>query len=820
MAHQPMAHPIRCPHAQVASTHSVSSDDGRERLTFDERQRHANGKRGVHPGLGTDRYIGRKHGMGEAGFAQVPRPGGRVMLKKVLLILMAALATVGCPDETAPAPTVVYPDMDIHFAALGCWTLEADATSLRRSGDSWGFSEGEGTPLFAQPSDLGTILLFGPEGGYVMAEGTALLRSVTLESDATTYDDSYISGAEWLIETSQNAPARYQLRSRRMGALLSTQGLAPDDADGAALSFVPAEGCATHPELTLNAEGSVTRTTWDDGELYGFVDLHSHIFSNKGFGGAMFHGAPFHRLGVAHALGDCAGAHGTQGRTDFFGFFYDKVGNSGAFSELIPDMLAGELSEDNHATDGYPTFTEWPNVRKRATHQAQYYRWLERAWLGGLRLVFQHATSNSVICNLSVGEGWAPSRFDCEDMTAVDQQIDAAYALERYVDARHGGPGQGWFRVVTTPSEAREVISGGKLAVVLGIETSDLFNCHLTPRPGGQTCDEDHVDRQLDAYFARGVRIVFPVHKYDNAFGPGDGQGGFIEVGNFLNSGHYTNLVTEDCPTEFDPGFDHGDVTFGGLWAPRDDYLSSPTEDFTDFPIEPIATVLPYTAALLGAGLEGDYCQNGTLTEVGEHLVDQILRRGMLMDVAHLPRRSYARAYDILSAAEYPALNTHGRDFNGLLFGLGGMSQGGFGRCHDSDDPTAHLAFYRERLSEMVAAGMHPSLGFGFDLNGFAGGRGPRFGQEGCGPGQENPVTYPFSSFAGDVTFTEPWSGERLYDFNTEGMAHVGLIPEYVEDARLGGAGDDDLEPLFRSAEGAIQMWERAQEKSAALNGR
>ena len=741
------------------------------------------------------------------------------MSKKLLLALGAALiSSTGCPGEPETEPPVVYPELDVHFAANGCWRLQANDLALTRDGDGWAFSAGEGTALLAQPSDLGTILLYDPDGGYVVAEGSELIRQTTLQSDTTVYDESYVSGAEWLLETSQNAADRHQLRSRRTGEAMAATGLTGDDKDAAALLFTPAEGCATYPEIALNAEGGVTRTTWDDGDLFGFADLHTHIFANKAFGGAMFHGAPFHRLGVEHALGDCEGAHGEMGRTDFFGYFYNEI-DQGAFTDLVPDMIAGELSVDHHATDGWPTFTEWPNVRKRSTHQVQYYRWLERAYLSGLRLVLQHATSNAVICNLSVGEGWAPAKYDCEDMTATDKQIDAAYELERYVDAQHGGPGQGWFRVVQSPSEARQVIADGKMAVVLGIETSDLFDCHLTPRPGGPVCDEAWVDSQLDLYYERGVRVIFPVHKFDNAFAPGDGQRGFIEIGNFLNSGHYTNLVQEDCPSEFADGFDNGDVAFAGILDPRDEYLSPAPEDMTDFGLEPVVTLLPYAAALLSGGVEGQHCQNGTFTDVGEHLVDGVLRRGMLLDVAHLPQRPYARAFDILDGADYPALNTHGRDFGGLLFELGGMSSRGFGRCHDPNDPTAHLGGYTARLQAMVDAGMHPSLALGFDLNGFAGGPGPRFGPEGCGQEQVNPVTYPFTSYAGDITFTEPWAGERLYDFNNEGMVHVGLIPEYVEDLRRGGATDEDLEPLFRSAEGVIRMWELAEQRGAAYRG-
>lgn len=729
---------------------------------------------------------------------------------------MIALALAGCSAEPEPEDPV-FPELDVHFAAHGCWVLQSDGGALTRDGDGWAFAAGEGTPFTAQPSDLGTILLYGPDAGYVVADGASLVRRTTLESDATTFEDGYVSGAEWLLATSQNAADRYQLRSRRTGGLLASSGLVAEPTEAADLVFAPAEGCRPYPELTLNAEGAVLQTTWDDGDLYGFVDMHSHMFTNYAFGGGLFHGAPFHRLGVEHALGDCEAAHGPMGRSDFFGYFYDEIGDAGDFAQLVPDMLAGELSVDNHATDGYPTFTEWPNVRERATHQAQYWRWLERAWMGGLRLVIQHATSNAVICNLSVGEGWAPSRYDCEDMTAVDRQIDAVYELERYIDAQSGGPGLGWFRVVTSPAQAREVIAAGNLAVVLGIETSDLFDCHITPRPGGPTCDEAWVNSQLDAYAARGVRGLFPVHKFDNAFSPGDGSRGFIEVGNFANSGHYTNKVQDECPTGFSPGFDHGEVSFAGLLEPREEYLSSPPVDMTDFPLAPVEELMPFTAAMLGGSEDGDHCQNGTLTPVGEHLITEIMRRGLLLEVDHLPRRSYLRAFEMLEANDYPALGTHGRDNAGRLWGIGGLSQRGFGRCHDPNDPGAHLSSYRGRLADMVAAGMHPSLGFGFDINGFARGPGPRFAG-GCGE-QVNPVSYPFTSHDGGVTFTEPWAGERLYDFNTEGMVHVGLIPEYVEDARRGGATDADLEPLFRSAEGYIRMWEKAEARGAALRG-
>ena len=47
-------------------------------------------------------------------------------------------------------------------------------------------------------------------------------------------------------------------------------------------------------------------------------------------------------------------------------------------------------------------------------------------------------------------------------------------------------------------------------------------------------------------------------------------------------------------------------------------------------------------------------------------------------------------------------------------------------------------------------------------------------------------------------------------------MVHIGLLPELIEDARRDGVTDADLEPLFRSAEGYLRMWEHAEARAAA----
>ena len=79
---------------------------------------------------------------------------------------------------------------------------------------------------------------------------------------------------------------------------------------------------------------------------------------------------------------------------------------------------------------GSPLFSGWPTWRS-TTHQQVYYKWLERAWRGGLRLMGQLAVTSEALC---IGS----KRFDgtnCSDeMKPVDDQIDATYDFQDYVD--------------------------------------------------------------------------------------------------------------------------------------------------------------------------------------------------------------------------------------------------------------------------------------------------------------------------------------------------------------------------------------------------
>ena len=88
--------------------------------------------------------------------------------------------------------------------------------------------------------------------------------------------------------------------------------------------------------------------------------------------------------------------------------------------------------------------------------------------------------------------------------------------------------------------------------------------------------------------------------------------------------------------------------------------------------------------------------------------------------------------------------------------------------------------------------------GYGADLGGLS-------DQPAARPG----LNYPFKGIDGAVTFDRQKTGNRTFDYTTEGVAHYGLYADWLADLRdLGGAGL--TQDLMEGAEAYLEMWERA----------
>ena len=87
--------------------------------------------------------------------------------------------------------------------------------------------------------------------------------------------------------------------------------------------------------------------------------------------------------------------------------------------------------------------------------------------------------------------------------------------------------------------------------------------------------------------------------------------------------------------------YDQGGLNFANLNQPRDVYDSPPPFDVSNFEEDPFGSILPNIGLFSGGRLEGEYCQKHGLTELGEFLMVEMMKRGMIIEVDHFPPREF-----------------------------------------------------------------------------------------------------------------------------------------------------------------------------------
>jgi hypothetical protein len=359
---------------------------------------------------------------------------------------------------------------------------------------------------------------------------------------------------------------------------------------------------------------------------------------------------------------------------------------------------------------------------------------------------------NEALCDLMTNK-----HLPCNDMQSVRVQNHDLEKLQDYVDAQYGGPGKGWLRIVTTPAQARHVISRGKLAVVKGIEVSHILDCGELA--GVPQCDAAQVDAGLDELESLGITSFFPIHKFDNGFGGtkmDSGEIGYIvNAGNFDKTGHFWDVGP----------------------------CSGPGEDRTQLTTPPSAIVASLIYQMIGTPPLPVYgppphCNEHGLTNMGAYLINQMIDRHFVIEVDHMDEIAADATLDIIEARRYSGvINSHG-DWSsnpsiGRILAVGGVA--GFNK-----DPNS-------------------GTGIGSDVNGISNQPGP----------PDTPIRYPFRSFDGRTYFNRETWGDRTFDINSDGVANYGLWPDWIEALRVSGR-NARLRALFRSAQDYLRMWEAA----------
>ena len=191
------------------------------------------------------------------------------------------------------------------------------------------------------------------------------------------------------------------------------------------------------------------------------------------------------------------------------------------------------------------------------------------------------------------------------------------------------------------------MINAGKLAVVMGIETSVPFGCTQKLGVPDLKCTTATIDKQLDEVRKMGVSQMELVNKFDNALSGVAGDEGthrlLVNAANMLETGSPWRMQTCD---------------------PNDPEVHDTDQD-TSAPID--SDALPAQDALFGAVAKASgvilpsvpvypakhHCNSLGLTELGAHTIKGLAKRHMLFDPDHMSVKARKASLDLVESLKY-----------------------------------------------------------------------------------------------------------------------------------------------------------------------
>ena len=363
---------------------------------------------------------------------------------------------------------------------------------------------------------LGSYMLFGKAHDFLAADGGTVSRA-----------GQPSPAADWRLARARGRTFTLSPASAR-GRVLSMNGsdlsLASRSGAGSAARFrlKRAAGCARFPEASLNVSGKPARGATPYGQVRGVLD-GPHALDDLRVPGRELPLRP-----PVEPLRDT----GRAART---------ARASRARRGPPPRCRTSSTTAPRSTPTTRPagrSYRAW--ARTNLTYEGTYYRWVQRVWKSGLRMIVMPVNENRILCQLMTDR-----RNTCDEMATVRKGLHDIKQLQRYVDAQAGGPGKGFFQIVRNPFQARRVINSGKMAVVLEVEVSELFDCKGADP---SSCDRSTIDKGLADLYRRGVRSSLLLNKFDNPLTgvrfDGGPIGALINAANRLSYGSFWSAKT------------------------------------------------------------------------------------------------------------------------------------------------------------------------------------------------------------------------------------------------------------------------------------
>ena len=577
-------------------------------------------------------------------------------------------------------------------------------------------------------------------------------------------------------------------------------------------------GIGTFPKVQLNVSDLV---------LSGWVDLHTHPMINLAFGGNVVHGGVdvgsllprdtacnkgIRATSIEHALSNDRPTHGSWDLIKF------QCGDN------LRNAIMHEFQSGNHAlvtgspSSGYPGFGSWPKWND-ITHQKMWYEWVKRARDGGLRVMVALTTNNATLGGAVSGPGDLPS----DDKASGDIQLNEMIAfINRHSD---------FMEVALGSADIKRIVQSNKIAVVLGVELDNIGNFNKQPLatlPIGAV--QVLIANEIQRLYSMGVRYAFPVHVLDNQFGgTAIYQEGF-NTSNLREAGYYWNVecadVVDDITYNYHVGTD-----------PLENTLKSAIA-FAKLGLDPFRHPGSPPVCTGGNGKSSGHRNARGLTPFGVIAVKEMMKRGMIIDIDHMSTKTADATLTLAESFGYPLVSGH-TGIRGMaatpaensrtLKQMGRLSKlhGIFGLGSDGVHSHAWALQYQSAMSAMGYLGTdttkakyeNGAVVFGTDLNGLV--KGPK-------PGGGTRVKY--GTGAGQIP--QSWSGDKYWDYNTEGVAHYGMLWDFIKDVEtapsnaytIGGGipkgvnGKELVDGhLMWGANYFWKMWERIEAKKGSV---
>jgi microsomal dipeptidase-like Zn-dependent dipeptidase/catechol 2,3-dioxygenase-like lactoylglutathione lyase family enzyme len=511
-------------------------------------------------------------------------------------------------------------------------------------------------------------------------------------------------------------------------------------------------GCGDTCFDTIMVGGSLgtdpgTATT----KLRGFVDLHTHPLSSLGFGGKLVYGGvdvgstlpadpncarDAVATSIENALGHDGSTHGG------YNAFSNHCGDD--LREIVIHGLQSGQGRNDPAGDstGADDFSSWPTSND-ITHQRMWVDWVRRSYQNGQRVMVALAVNNKTLGDSTAG----PGDWKTDDKSNADREIEAT---KEFI-ARHGPGTRDYFMdVAYSSADVQRIVAANKMAVVLGIEVDAIGNFY-------KSASEDDIVQEVDRLYDEGVRYIFPIHILDNAFG---GTALYEPSFDWSNNRESSGWWDVTCSNPGD-GINYNmvndlkntnEVALAASEALKLHDLLDPSLASTVTPLTylaiPIGVLVNDFAGALqkpptppscnfdgGAGpVTGDVNSKG-LTASGHIAIREMMKRGMLIDVDHMSKKSMDSALQDgltpppgVAPYPYPMISGHanileggGTERNpsadeyakvGALHGMAGIG---------SQDLSA-ARWSRLAVDTVSAMGGRTGVAFGTDTDGLAAG--------------------------------------------------------------------------------------------------